>query len=150
MECEMYRIVIGADHRGFELKNELIKHQQIGAHAITWQDIGTFSAERTDYPPFAKKVAAVILAGDADLGLLSCGSGIGIAIAANRYKGIYAGVVWNEPVARMAKEDDNVNVLVLPADFISIDDGYKLVKAWLSSSFKEGRYQERLSQIDNQ
>ncbi len=143
-----YRIAIGADHRGFVLKQELMRHETIEGNSIFWTDVGTFSSERTDYPLFAKKVVAALHAGSADLGILSCGSGIGIAIAANRHRGIYAGVVWNEEVARSAKEDDNVNVLVLPADYLSNDLAYHCVEAWLSTSFKGGRYQERLEMLE--
>lgn len=139
-----YRIAIGVDHRGFELKTVLVKEL---LDRVTWIDVGTFSAERTDYPPFAQKVVHLIQSGEADLGVLACGSGVGIAIAANRYPHIYAGVAWNEAVARSAKEDDNVNILVLPADFIS-DQAMLLVKAWLGAEFKGGRYQKRLEMID--
>ncbi len=144
-----HRLVIGVDHRGFELKQALLHYDRIGVHTIDWQDVGTFSPERTDYPQFAHKAVQKILAGEADGGILACGSGIGIAIAANRFKGIYAGVVWNEEVARSAKEDDNCNMLVLPADFIRIEEAVQLIDAWLSATFKQGRYQDRLEQIDS-
>ncbi len=143
----MIRIAIGTDHRGYKLKNKLIEKSTIGSHEINWIDVGTNSSERTDYPLYARKVVE-LLNKEADLGILLCGSGIGIAIAANRYKGIYAGLVWNETLARVAKEHDNVNVLVLPADYISDQQAIVMIDAWLSTPFKGGRYQERLEQID--
>ncbi len=143
-----YRIAIGTDHRGFELKKELLGRRHIGEHEVLWQDVGTFSKERTDYPQFAKAVVRLMLEGEADLGILSCGTGIGIAVAANRFTGIYAGVVWNEAVARMAKEDDNINVLVIPADFMNFEEAIRCIDAWLTADFKGGRYQERLEQIE--
>ena len=134
------RIAIGSDHRGFDVKKKLIDHL-FNDVDIEWQDIGTFTDERTDYPPFAQEVARLVAEGAADLGILSCGSGIGIAVAANRYKKIYAGVVWNTQVAQMAKEDDNINILVIPADFVTFEEAIEITQAWLSSTFKKGRYQ---------
>src|SRR5262245_20565437 len=98
-----HRIAIGTDHRGFLLKQYLIAHCEI----FSWSDYGAHSPERTDYPLFIPPVIEALRKGTVDYGVLLCGSGIGMAIAANRYKGIYAGVVWNSEVARAAKEDDN-------------------------------------------
>lgn len=138
------KIVIGTDHKGF-LAKEFLKQQ---LSDIEWLDVGTFDEERTDYPIFAKKVAQAILDGQAQQGVLLCGTGVGMAIAANRFSGIYAGLVWNEEIARLAKEDDNVNVLVLPADFLSNEQMDAMVRAWLSAQFNEGRYAERIAMID--
>lgn len=143
------RIAIGADHRGFLLKSYLICQKKIGSFSVAWDDVGTFTEERTDYPLFSRKVVQLIQDGWVDLGIMACGSGIGMTIAANRFRGIYAGLVWNEEVARQARQDDNVNVLVLPADFISLEEGYAIVLAWLSSDFKGGHYQERLTLLDD-
>lgn len=143
-----YKIAIGTDHRGYDLKQAIIKVEQWGNDAIEWIDVGTMTSERTDYPMYADLVVEALAMGEADLGILLCGSGIGMAVAANRFPGIFAGVVWNEDVARMAKEDDNINVLVLPADFIDKDVAFKLIGAWLSARFKGGRYEERLAMID--
>ncbi len=137
-------IAIGADHRGFAYK-EFIKKQFA---AITWHDVGTYSADRTDYPIFSKALCDLISQGKAQAGILICGSGVGMAIAANRYSAIYAGVAWNEAVARVAKEDDNINVLVIPSDFITQEMAVACINAWMAASFKKGRYQERISMID--
>lgn len=137
-------IAIGADHRGFAYK-EFIKKQ---FPAIEWHDVGADSAERSDYPAFSTLVCDLILQGKVQAGVLICGSGVGMAIAANRYKNIYAGVVWNEQVACVGKEDDNVNVLVIPSDFVTQEMAVACIKAWMGASFKHGRYQERIDMID--
>jgi ribose 5-phosphate isomerase B len=145
------KIVIGADHRGFHIKLLLKESlQKVDGKSIEWLDAGCFTAERCDYPEFAKKAVAEIKNGDADLGVLICGSGIGMAIAANRFPGIYAGLAWNETTAHLAREHDGANVLVLPADFISSHDALAMVTAWLKAKFLGGRYQKRLEMIDAQ
>ena len=144
----MNNIAIGADHRGYRYKASLMNRFAIAGHTINWIDVGTYNETRTDYPEYAKVVCEKIKEGEAQYGILFCGTGIGMAIVANRYKGIYAGVAWNEQVARLSKEDDNVNVLVIPADFVTEDEIHDMVRAWLTASFLEGRYQKRLSMID--
>lgn len=141
-------IVVGADHRGYAMKEYLKQTQLSTIYNLEWVDVGAYNDERSDYPFFAQEVAKLIVAGKASLGILLCGTGIGMAIAANRFKGIYAGLVWNEEVARLSKEDDNVNVLVLPSDFVSLNDAEKMVNVWLHASFKGEEYRERLCMID--
>ena len=138
------KISIGADHRGFQLKETIVKHFP----QLEWIDQGTHTPERTDYPVYAQRVSKDVLEHRADVGILLCGSGVGVAMAANRFKGIYAAVCWNDTLARIAKEDDGSNVLVLPADFVAKEDAFLIVSAWLSATFKGGRYQERLAMID--
>jgi len=139
------KIAIGTDHHGFVGK-EFIKEQITG---VEWLDMGTFDEERTDYPIFAKKVSEALLSGEAQQGVLLCGTGVGMAIAANRFPKIYAGLAWNEEIARLAKEDDNVNVLVLPADYLLNDQMVAMVKAWRDAQFNEGRYAKRIAMIDS-
>ncbi len=143
------KLVIGSDHRGFHIK--LLLQEQIRKHKdqnIEWLDAGCFSAERSDYPIFTEKVCRTILNKEADAGILLCGSGVGMAIAANRFPGIYAALVWNETVAHLSKEHDNANILILPANFISAHDAVHMVNAWLGGKFLGGRYQERITMID--
>ena len=137
-------ITIGSDHRGYKLKSEIIKHFT----NLQWIDVGTDSEIRVDYPIFAKKVCNNILNDKSDLGILICGSGIGVSIAANRFKGIYAGLCWNVEVTKSAKADDNINILALPADFVSAKDAFAIIEAWLYTEFKGDRYQKRLELID--
>ena len=142
-------IVIGADHRGFQLK-AYIKQYVVGVdNPIAWIDVGTQNEERTDYPLFSQKAAKVIKDKEAEKGILICGSGVGMSIAANRYRFIRAALVWNEEVAKHAKEDDDANVLVIPADFVSQELAVKMINIWLKATFKGGRYQERIDMIDS-
>lgn len=140
----MLKIAIGADHRGF-LHKEFIKKYM---PTIEWVDVGTDSDERTDYPIFSDKVVGLIFTYAVDCGILICGSGAGMAIAANRHKYMYAAVAWNKDVARQCKQEDNANILVLPSDFVSCDDAVIMVHEWLAQEFKGGRYLERLKMID--
>jgi len=143
------KISIGSDHKGFELKNLIIKTFS----KESWLDAGCLSLERCDYPIFAKKVVESILFKKAEFGILICGSGIGMSIAANRFKYIYAGLCLTSQMAMVARADDNLNILVLSSDFVSKDDNLKIVesmlKAWSTNVFKGGRYKERLDMLDS-
>jgi ribose 5-phosphate isomerase B len=144
----MIKIAIASDHRGFEHK-AVIQQGVSGDEAkIEWIDVGCFSKERTDYPPFAYEAVQLIKNGKADLGVLVCGTGVGMAIAANRFAHIYAAVVWDEITAIRAKEEDKANVLSLPADYITPAQAVAMVNAWLQATFLQGRYQERIAMID--
>lgn len=142
-------IALGTDHRGFAAKQSLMQYECLpDGRKIIWHDVGTYSEERTDYPLFAQRAVALLVEKKVQYAILLCGSGIGMAIAANRVPHIYAGVVGNEDMARCAREDDNVNVLVFPADFITVEVMKQCLAVWLTATFKGGRYQERLEQID--
>ncbi len=138
-------IAIGADHRGFNHK-EYIKQY---ITEVKWVDVGTFDTERSDYPFFSHAVCKMILQEkNINFGVLICGSGIGMAITANRYKNIYAALIWNTKVARQSKEHDNANVIVLPSDYVSMQEAISMVNAWRHASFLGGRYAERIKMID--
>ncbi|MGB8467883.1 MAG: RpiB/LacA/LacB family sugar-phosphate isomerase [Candidatus Babeliales bacterium] len=141
-------LAIGTDHRGYALKEQLIAIRTVGSFAITWADVGCNSAERTDYPPYADAVVQEMMSHRARFGILLCGTGHGMAIAANRHKKIYAAVVWHESMAVSAKQDDNANILVFPADSMTVEKVVACITAWLNSAFKGGRYAERLAMID--
>ncbi len=136
-------IALGADHRGYALK-EFLKQNL----AYDWIDVGTMSDQRTDYPLFAYAVVDRIIRKEARCGILICGSGAGMTIAANRYQTMRAATVWNVEVARAVKADDNCNILVIPADFVSNEDAIELIQIWQKTEFKGGHYQERLLMID--
>lgn len=140
------KIAIGVDHRGFEHKQFIVK-QQFDT-AIEWLDVGAFSQERSDYPEFAINVCKAMQEGKADGGVLICGSGVGMAVTANRFKNIYAALVWNEEVARLSKEHDKANVLVLSSDFVTAGQSVKMINAWLQAKFRGDRYQKRIDMID--
>lgn len=138
------KISIGADHRGFQLKNLIVEQFP----EQEWLDVGAYSDQRTDYPMYARRVCGDIIEGAADCGVLICGSGIGMSIAANRFRGIYAALCWNTEIARLAKEDDGTNVLIIPATFVTSELAFAMIDVWLKSEFKAGRYQQRLEMID--
>jgi ribose 5-phosphate isomerase B len=139
------KIFIGCDHRGFALKIALLQ----ALPSLNWVDCGCFNTDRTDYPIYATSVCKGILEDSrTHRGILICGSGIGMSIAANRHKKIYAALCWNEAITMSARADDNANILVLPASEIDIVIAIKLVELFLATDFKGGAYKERLSIID--
>lgn len=149
MSMQPKKLIIATDHRGYELK-EFLKTVVKTAHNIpvTWTDVGAYNAERSDYPIFAHAAIKKLHEQQYDGIVLLCGSGNGMAISANRFKGIYACVCWNPLIARQAKEDDNCNVLVLAADDMTQAESVEILSAWLHATFKSGRYAQRLEQLD--
>ncbi len=141
-------IAIGADHRGFQYKAYIKQYVVGGDDPIVWIDVGATSEDRSDYPIFARAAVKVMEDKEATLGILLCGSGVGMAILANRFPGMFAGVAWNEDIARASREDDNTNILVIPADFVSVEQTARIVNAWLTARFKGGRYQQRIDMIN--
>ena len=139
------KISIGADHRGFALKEAL----RLALPDVVWFDVGTESDASCDYPLFAQKAVKTILDGQVSQAILICASGIGMAMAANRYKKIHAAVCQNSYIAQAAKEDDNMNVLVLPADFVTVEQALGIFKSWQVAQFKDGKYARRLDLLDS-
>ncbi len=140
------KIAIASDHGGFELKQKLIEHyKEIG---ITLSDLGTHSADSCDYPDMAKKMAEAILSHDADLGILICGTGIGISIAANRYHGIRAALLYDDYVAEMAKKHNNANVIVFGGRTMKVDDVIRRIDIFNHAEFEGGRHNRRIQKIE--
>lgn len=140
------KIALGSDHGGYNLKQALIPLLQ--ARDIQVADAGTDnSVDSVDYPDFAERVALLVVHGEADAGILVCGTGIGISIAANKVPGIRAALVTDEFMARMAKEHNNANILVLGGRVLDEQKACDLVSAWLDASFEGGRHQGRLDKI---
>jgi ribose 5-phosphate isomerase B len=140
------KIAIGSDHAGFELK-EIIRGY-LDKKKVNAVDKGTYSAERADYPDFGHAVANSVMNKEADAGILMCGSGNGIAISANKHKGIRAALCWNAEIAALARQHNDANILVLPARFISKEEAFKCVDAFLTEKFEGGRHQDRIKKID--
>ena len=142
------KIYLGADHRGYELKNALYEHLVHQSYEV--EDLGAKTLDKEDdYPRYAYDVAVKVLGGDDDLGILVCGSGQGMSIAANRVNGVRATLAWNDESAVAARRDDNSNVLVLPASFISEDEAFGAVENWLKTGFsKDPKYQRRLDELE--
>lgn len=138
------KIAVGADHRGFAQKQFIQK----ACNDVAWIDVGASDDARSDYPLFAHAVCSLIQAGTAEKGLLFCATGVGMAVAANRFAGIYAAVAHTAELARLSVEHDNINVLVIPSDYVSCDELIAIVTTWNSAQFLGGRYQERISLID--
>ena len=139
------RIALGSDHAGFPLKEELRRYLQDQGYAVL--DLGTDSTESVDYPQFAAKVAHAVVGGTADLGLLCCGTGIGVAISANKVRGVRAASVSEPASARLAREHNDANVLCLGARIVGIELAREIVHAWVTASFQGGRHQRRVDQI---
>ena len=138
-------IALGNDHGGYKLKEEIKKYlDEIG---IKYKDFGSYSEERTDYPIYAKKVCDSILDKECDKGVLICKSGCGMTIVANKFKGIRAGLIINEEEAKMAKADDDINVVTISGNNTSTEEAIKIIRMWLATEFKGGRYQERIDMI---
>lgn len=138
-------LLIGSDHGGYNLKEEIKKYlTEIG---VEFEDVGTNSTERTDYPIFAKEVASAISIGKSEKGILICSSGCGMTIAANKFKGVRACLMINDYEAELAKGDNDINCLVLSARNTDINEAVKIIRTWIATEFKGGRYKERLDMI---
>lgn len=137
-------IFLGADHRGYELKEKIKKY--LISKNFEVKDCGTDSKEIAHYPIIATEVCKK-MDKEKDKAILICGSGIGMSMVANKFKGVRAGICTSVMAAKDGKEHSNLNVLVLPGDFISFDDAIEVVDTWLESEFLNGRYLERLNMI---
>jgi ribose 5-phosphate isomerase B len=140
------KIPIGADHAGFAMKERLVAElKKLGYDPI---DLGTNSPDSTDYPDYAHPVAHQVETGEAKRGILLCGTGLGMSYAANRHHGVRAAVVWTPEIAKLAREHNDSNVLVLPSRFVSDEDSVAILKAWLDTPFEGGRHQRRVDKIE--
>ncbi|HET9915500.1 MAG TPA: ribose 5-phosphate isomerase B [Candidatus Binatia bacterium] len=140
------RIAIGADHAGFDLKQIIAAYLRYHGHEVI--DQGTDSDQPVDYPDFAEAVAKTLLVGDAERGLLICGSGVGASVSANKIPGIRAGLCHNTYSARQGVEHDDMNILVLGARVIGVEMARELVDHFLAAKFKgEERHRKRIDKI---
>lgn len=139
------KIAIAADHAGYEEKERL--KPVLDELKIQYEDLGTFSCDAVDYPDYARAVGEKVARGEADQGLLVCGSGTGMAIAANKVPGVRAAVAWNEEIARLAREHNDANVLSLAARVTPFDELGKILRAWFAAKFEGGRHAPRVEKI---
>src|SRR6478672_1957792 len=139
------KIAVGADHAGYQLKDQIKQHLQ--QQGISVRDEGTSSPESVDYPDYARAVAHDVSVQRADLGILVCGSGIGMAITANKVDGIRAANVGTEYEAQMSREHNNANVLALGARIVSTEEAFRIVDKWLATPFAGGRHERRVEKI---
>ena len=135
------KIFIASDHAGFEMKSRL------NAQFTSLIDLGTNSDESVDYPDFAHKLTREILNNDGSLGILICGTGVGMSIAANRSIGIRAGLVSSSEIARLIRQHNNANVLVIPGRYMDVKEATNCVKAFIDTKFEAGRHEQRINKI---
>ena len=141
-------IPIGSDHAGVELKARLVAELRLLGYEPL--DLGTTGTESVDYPDFAHAVAGRVERLEAGRGILLCGTGLGMSYAANRHPGVRAAVAWSADVARLAREHNDANVLVLPARFVSEAQGVEILRTWLNTEFAGGRHSRRVAKIDQE
>jgi ribose 5-phosphate isomerase B len=139
------KIALGADHAGYELKEKLKQH--LAEQGVQVDDKGTNSDASVDYPDFARAVGEAVSAKSADLGILVCGSGIGMAISANKVPGVRSANVTSELEAQLSREHNDLNVLTLGARLVDEQKAFRIVDKWLESSFAGGRHQRRVEKI---
>ena len=141
----MLKVTIGSDHRGVHIKNRLI--QALEAHDFPVSDEGTDSEKSVDYPDFAQDVAKKVSSGEADRGILICGTGIGMAITANKFPRVRAASCYDEVMVEMSRRHNDVNVLCLPGDMIGDRPIDELVLMWMNTEFDGGRHADRVKKI---
>ena len=140
------KIAIGNDHVAVEMKREITEYLQSLGHEVV--NYGTDSSDRCDYPVYGEKVARAVAGGEAERGILICGTGVGISLAANRVRGIRA-VVCSEPYsAALSRQHNNTNILAFGARVIGIELAKLIVKSWLDAEFEGGRHENRVRMLD--
>jgi ribose 5-phosphate isomerase B len=142
------KIVIGADHAGFEYK-EAIK-QFLSKKNAEIIDVGTNSMESCDYPDYAHAAAKVIGDGVGEFGILICGSANGVAITANKHAHVRAALCWKNEIASLARQHNNANIICLPSRFVALDEALEMVQTFLTTDFEGGRHANRVNKIDIQ
>jgi ribose 5-phosphate isomerase B len=138
------KITIGSDHAGVLYKSKIVSFLEKEGHEVL--DVGTFDEKSVDYPDYAHMVAEEVSIG-ADFGVLVCGSGNGVSMAANKHKNIRAAVCWSREISSLARRHNDANIISLPARFISINESLELIKVFLKEPFEGGRHQQRVEKI---
>jgi ribose 5-phosphate isomerase B len=142
------RASIGCDHAAYELKEELKSYLE--ERGVEVEDRGCHSSERADYPDHAHLVAKDVESKHSEFGVLICGSGNGISMAANKWRGIRAALCWNSEIANLARLHNDANILSLPGRFISTEEAKKCVDEFLNTGFEGGRHSDRIAKIPKQ
>ena len=138
------KITIGSDHAGVEYKSKIVQFLEEQKHLVL--DVGTFTKESVDYPKYAHLVAKEVESG-ADFGVLICGSGNGVSMAANKHKSIRAAICWSEEITKLARQHNDANIISLPARFLTVNKCIELIKIFLHESFEGGRHLKRVNEI---
>lgn len=139
------KLAIASDHAGYELKEKMKAHLSGLGHQM--EDFGTNNTDSTDYPDYAHPLASSVESGSNALGILICGSGNGVCMTANHHDGIRAALAWNSEVAALARQHNNANVLCLPARYISDEEAFSIIEAYLDAQFEGGRHERRVEKI---
>ena len=139
-------IAIGSDHGGYKLKEEIKKYLE--EKRIEYKDLGSMSEERVDYPNIAKEVAKCVQSKECEKGILICRSGIGMSMVANKFKGIRCALCHNEYTAKYARLHNNINILAIGADDVTINEAICILRMWIATEFEGGRHEERLKIIE--
>ncbi|NLY71622.1 MAG: ribose 5-phosphate isomerase B [Clostridiales bacterium] len=140
------KLALASDHGGYALKEAIKKHLE--NRDIEIIDLGTDSEDSVDYPIFGKKCAEMVASGQADRGIVFCGTGIGISIAANRYKGIRCALATNTFMAEMSRKHNNSNMLALGGRVLGLEEAKEIVDIWMDTEFEGGRHQRRIDMLD--
>lgn len=138
-------IAIGSDHAGFTYKQELAEFLRLQGHTV--EDVGTYSLDSVDYPDFAATVGQSVASKTAEVGVLVCGSGIGVSMTANKVRGVRAANCLTEEMARLARQHNNANVVTLGERLVTLDAAKAIVQAFLTTSFEGGRHEKRVEKI---
>ncbi len=140
------KIAVGCDHGGFDLKNAIIEH--LKKRGIEVNDLGCWSTDSVDYPEYGHKVAHAVADGEADLGIVCCGTGMGISIAANKVKGIRCALPFSDFTAQMCKQHNNANMVAFGGRTLSPAEAIRYTDIWLDTEYEGGRHQKRLDMIE--
>ena len=139
------KVALGSDHAGFEIKSAVGRY--LAARGIDVEDVGTFSSESVDYPDYAEKVGLAVQKGQADRGVLVCGTGMGVCIAANKIHGIRAAAPWDAETARLSRQHNDANVLCLSGRHMQEPAVLEILRIWLETPFDGGRHKRRIDKI---
>lgn len=139
------KILIGNDHAGYSLKLSIIKNLE---DKYEFFDKGSYSDESVDYPDYASIIAKEIQSEKGDLGILICGTGNGVCMTANKFKGIRAVICWNEEIAKLAKQHNNANIICIPSRFIKVEEAIKIIESFILEKFEGGRHERRIKKIN--
>ena len=139
------KILIGNDHAGYSLKLSIIKNLE---DKYEFFDKGSYSDESVDYPDYASIIAKEIQSKKGDLGILICGTGNGVCMTANKFKGIRAVICWNKEIAKLAKQHNNANIICIPSRFIKVEEAIKIIESFILEKFEGGRHERRIKKIN--
>lgn len=142
------KIAIGGDHAGYEYKEKILK--KLTSMGYDVKDFGPTGPGSVDYPDYAHPLAVSVAERQTEFGILICGSGNGVAMAANKHAAIRAGLCWNKALAELARQHNDANVLCLPARFIPYDQAEEIVEAFINTEFEGGRHQRRVDKISGE